>query len=429
MCCVFVIAVAIPRFVQANLSQDVEERHGDGAPFDADCPSGMCGDPSVAQQNPAWPVSHSTTSKVIYVESEIFEEEHSDEKTPVEAESEADPDAVIYEEENKPIEEPVIEEEPAPVEEVENVVQEPRSSVSNYYMRLGIGMSLRDSDAEFRPVECGNGTSLACDNGTDQKQTFIKGGYGDSFTKEMGLGINVNSFLRFDAVIAERSDFSFDEDRGARGTTAHYDTSASDDPLNPLAIDPLYDQEMEVKNTIRNLTVMGSLYLDFFRRYSRDEMGMLSRSAVAPYIGVGVGYAQNEISDMTGEFTQVYDPDVNGTANYLLPGMWRLEGQQSSGLAWMVTGGIGFALSEKTWLDISYRYLNLGTIETARRYTIVMDTDLNNNGISGNTLDPADLDIDGDGTADGGYVEYPNAGAQEFELNVHEVSIGLRYEF
>lgn len=429
MCCVFAIGFAIPRFALANLSSEVQERHVDGAPFDHDCPSGMCHRYDDAEEQPAWPVSHSTQSEVVYVEQEIFQEKHDEDLTPVEREAAEEPDDVMYEEEGEVVElEPIPEEEPVQEEKEEHVLHEPRSSVAPYYMRLGIGLSIKDSDAEFRPVECGNGTSLACDNWTDEKQTFIKGTYGDAFAKEMGLGFNINSFLRFDATIAERSGFSFEEDRSARGTTAHFDTDAVDNTGD--SYDSIYDYEMTVENTISNLTVMGSLYLDFFRRYSRDEQGMLSRSAISPYLGIGVGYARNEISDMTGEVIHAYDPNVDGTTDAFLSSMWRLEGRRSSGLAWMLTGGIGFALSEKTWLDISYRYLNLGDIETSRRYTLVMDTDLNDNGFSGNVaLDPDDLDVDGDGNPDPGYMEYPNAGAQEFELDVHEISIGLRYEF
>jgi len=408
------LGLTAPNFASAELSNDLGQRYENGATYDGiSCPNGMCDDYSDSPQDPSWPASHKTQEEIIYVEEEVVEQEQTETE-------------IIEEEE----EEEIVEYPPKEIEEeteqetLAEPATAPKSRENKYYMRFDIGMGIKDSEAKFKPSECGNGTTLACDPLTDEKGTFVEGSYGGALSKGIGLGVNINSFLRFDATLSQRADFSFDEDLTKRGTTAHFDTSASDDGVNP---DLLYDKEMQVENNIQNLTAMASLYVDFFRRYSTNEQGRVSRSAISPYIGAGIGYAKNTIEDMTGDFIAYYrdisDPSL---PPFDLDGLWRLQGASNTGLAWKFTGGLNFAISERTWLDISYSYLNLGTVKTANRYTITMDTDINNNGISG---DIGDADIDGNAGADPGYLEYDNAGSQEFELELHEVAIGLRYEF
>ncbi len=435
VCCLLVVGLTAPRFASAELSSDIDQRYENGASYNSiGCPSGMCGDYSDTQNDPAWPVSHQTESEVIYVEEESSQSQNENEQ-----------EKIVYEEENQPVEqEEIYEEQQEETYENEDDIYEeeyederpapaPKSSVAKYYMKFDIGIGIKESEAVFKPIECGNGTSLACDPNNDEKQTFVEGSYGGAFSKGIGLGVNINSFLRFDATLTERSDFTFDENLSMRGSTAHFDTSDPDDGTDP---DTLYDESMTVDNSIQNLTAMASLYIDFFRRYSRDETGRISRSGISPYIGAGIGYSKNTMQDMTGDFIAYYEH--SDASIHHLDGLWRLQGSSASGLAWMATAGLNFALSERTWLDISYKFLNLGNVESSKRYTITIDTDINNNGISGDdgvaSGDSGDADIDGEvdafgNPADPGYMEYDNAGAQEFELEVHEVSIGLRYEF
>ncbi len=419
----------IPNFAFAELSDDLGKRYENGATHDGiSCPNGMCDDYSNSPQDVSWPVSHKASEDIVYIEEaeEEIEKEEIKKETSKSTETKETPQEETEEtEEVEVIEE--VEKETEKVEEVviKKVLREPtpKKFVNKYYMRFDLGMAVKDPKAKFQPTECGNGTTLACIN--DEKGTFIEGSYGGALSKSIGLGANLGSFLRFDATLSQRADFKFDEDLTKRGTTAHFDKNT--DPTNN--IDKLYDKSMEVDNNIQNLTAMASLYIDFFRRYSINSRGRVSKSAISPYIGVGVGYSRNTIEDMTGDFVAHYE-HTSGTA-YNLDGLWRLQGASSSALAWKFTGGLNFAISDRTWLDISYNYLNLGKVKTSGRYTITVDTDINENGYSG---DIGDADIDGKTDASGnpadpGYLEYDNAGSQEFELELHEVMIGLRYEF
>ncbi|MBN2676059.1 MAG: hypothetical protein JXR30_02285 [Alphaproteobacteria bacterium] len=411
-------------FAQTSLSDDLENRYENGASHSGiSCPNGVCEAyaDTPQDQKPAWPVSNSSSQEEIYyIQEEQTTEETYQESQPVQQQE----PPVVYEEQNQPYQQEVVQEEQISEEPQKTA---PKSSTRQYYMRMDLGFAFKESDAEFKGAECGDGAWLGCDLWTQEKETFIKGSYDGAISKTMGLGLNINSFLRLDLTFAERSDFKFKEDTSARGTTQHFDVGYSD------PTDELMDIDMNVSDTVQNTTFMLSLYVDFFRRYSHDEYGRKNQSAVAPYIGLGVGYAKNVMSDMIGEYTTHYR-DVGGAgANAQdIDGIWRLEGAENSGFAWTATAGIAFALSERFWLDVGYRYLSLGTVQSGSYYSVTMDTDLNDDGISGNT---GDLDFTGasgggpDGNPDPGYVAWDNAGKQEFDLKVHEISIGLRYEF
>ena len=75
--------------------------------------------------------------------------------------------------------------------------------------------------------------------------------------------------------------------------------------------------------------------------------------AVVPYAGAGVGYARNKIDDIS-----------NPNLPPLPPGLSTLPGGTKSGMAWQVSFGVGIQLTSKVMLDVGYRYLDSGKIET-----------------------------------------------------------------
>ena len=68
-----------------------------------------------------------------------------------------------------------------------------------------------------------------------------------------------------------------------------------------------------------------------------------------PYVGAGVGLAYNK----TG--------GVSFTGNAALVNV--IEGDNRWSLAWSLMAGVGVQLTERTTLDIGYRYLDMGKAE------------------------------------------------------------------
>jgi opacity protein-like surface antigen len=100
----------------------------------------------------------------------------------------------------------------------------------------------------------------------------------------------------------------------------------------PPAADPLH-------TSVTTTTLMFNGYYDI-ARFDR----------ITPYVGAGVGLAYNK----TGS--------VSFTGNPALVNV--IEGDNRWSLAWSLMAGVGVQLTERTTLDIGYRYLDMGKAES-----------------------------------------------------------------
>lgn len=75
----------------------------------------------------------------------------------------------------------------------------------------------------------------------------------------------------------------------------------------------------------------------------------MSLGPTRPYVGAGVGWAQNKIGTVTNTGAGFSTESPGGT--------W-------SGLAWSLMAGLGIPLGSRLTLDVAYRYINLGKIES-----------------------------------------------------------------
>jgi opacity protein-like surface antigen len=71
-----------------------------------------------------------------------------------------------------------------------------------------------------------------------------------------------------------------------------------------------------------------------------------------PYVGAGIGFASNKIDSI------VNSGGALGAFSATAPG------GTSTGLAWAVMGGISFPINPTLTLDVGYRYIDLGDIES-----------------------------------------------------------------
>ena len=74
---------------------------------------------------------------------------------------------------------------------------------------------------------------------------------------------------------------------------------------------------------------------------------------VTPYVGGGIGYAQNWI----GSFTDVNVPN-NGVAY--------ANSNAEGNFAWAVYGGLSYAVTQNFAIDLGYRYLDLGDAQSGK---------------------------------------------------------------
>jgi opacity protein-like surface antigen len=95
------------------------------------------------------------------------------------------------------------------------------------------------------------------------------------------------------------------------------------------------------KADIVSTSVMLGAYLDF------------ARSGATPYFGAAVGWAQNKIDDIVNSGF----PGLGSAAVFLPGGTW-------SGMAWSLMAGIGIPLGGSATLDLYYRFIDLGEIES-----------------------------------------------------------------
>jgi opacity protein-like surface antigen len=125
-----------------------------------------------------------------------------------------------------------------------------------------------------------------------------------------------------------------------------------------------------VKGDVTSLSAMLAGYRDFSLSWGK------------PYVGAGIGYAKNEVSDLKFGSGGLTSDAPGGT---------------KSGLAWAVMTGIGLPISPSLTLDLGYRYTDLGKLASG----------------SGNvTLG---------GVAVGTYQGF------EGRLKAHEISVGVRF--
>jgi opacity protein-like surface antigen len=151
---------------------------------------------------------------------------------------------------------------------------------------------------------------------------------------DFGVGYKFNNWFRVDGTL---------EYRGGAELQSLYTLT---DPVNPTFGGP-------------------TQFADFYRASASSVVGLVNAYAnlgsyygISPYVGAGVGFAQNNITGFTDQ----------GFAYAPFGGLGPAGGYSGNGsktsFAWALMAGLDFNITPNLTLELGYRYLNYGSITT-----------------------------------------------------------------
>ncbi len=167
---------------------------------------------------------------------------------------------------------------------------------------------------------------------------FIADSLGTQGSVGIGAGYRFNSWLRFDVTGEYRIPATI---KATDNLTAEVVTTGD-----------LLQANTEYKGRLSSLTGLVNLYVDL-------PVG----GRITPYIGAGIGISRNEISDLSATgYATLTDPagQVTSHSSFATAGS-----KPNWELAWALMAGLTFDISDSLKLDAGYRYLDLGSSESA----------------------------------------------------------------
>ena len=216
------------------------------------------------------------------------------------------------------------------------------------YFRADTGYSLsNDPNLSWNAVDSNNNINQTVSNTSRDNNWLVEAGVG------CGSG---SRGLRADFTLG------YHGNQNVSGTTASFNDGAGNN-INS-----------HIVSSIQTYTAMANFYYD-----------LGNMRGFVPYVGAGVGLAYHRVGDYSL-------PDWTNSN----PPNYAVHGANDVSLAWSLMAGVGYQISDRAILDLGYRYIDLGTAETAR----------NDNG-GGAQLSRLTMN----------------------DLTAHEFKIGLRYHF
>lgn len=182
-------------------------------------------------------------------------------------------------------------------------------------------------DANFEDAACSSTSPAAlfgCGEGEDGDTLGAYGDFGSSPLFEVAAGVEVTDYLRIEAAYDYRPSLAFDGN-------ANFLRSGGEQP---------------VSGDVTQWGVMGFAYL--------EPLAALGIAApLKPFVGLGAGFSQNEISQMRYEFPDLRQPARSET-----------QGGTTTDFAWAATAGVGYDVTDHLTLELAWRYSDLGEVET-----------------------------------------------------------------
>ncbi|HEU5016878.1 MAG TPA: outer membrane beta-barrel protein [Pseudolabrys sp.] len=188
------------------------------------------------------------------------------------------------------------------------IEQPPPPAFGGWYLRgqVGVGLNAKP-DIEYLPAPANVGNGFAFEHNDISDAVFVGGGVGYYF----------NNWLRFDA-------------------TAEYRTKSRVSALG------IYDQQLGIGDAYQG-------YIDSWVFLANAYVDLGTWDCFTPFVGAGIGGAYNTLTDFV-------DTGFGTTG--------RGYGRNSSNwsLAWALYAGVAFDVTKNLKVDLSYRYLNYGSV-------------------------------------------------------------------
>jgi opacity protein-like surface antigen len=198
---------------------------------------------------------------------------------------------------------------------------------SGLYVRGGLGVDW-SHETRFRDKDCAQTEPPAlfgCQLGNDGRPIAARGDFGTPVALEAGIGYRLLPAFRTEALVSYRPDLDF---------------SGRANFLNTPGAQPVYAEG-------DSLTGMLVGYLDI------AALGVPSIGALEPFVGAGLGISRHHIESVDYHF-----PGLGAEASTIT------QGGAATTFSYLLTAGTALRLSERVRLDVSYRYSDLGEVET-----------------------------------------------------------------
>lgn len=203
------------------------------------------------------------------------------------------------------------------------------AAVSGWYLRADVGLDTPSARSPSQADLSGNGGGFV---DTSMTRTGSLG---------LGVGYRVTSNLRVDATWELRTASTF---KGV-GAVSY---------ANGLGQTVLDAHSLYNGNVESQVALVNAYY----------DIG--TWRGVTPFVGVGAGVARNTVSGLTSADHAIVSFYSNAAPYGLLGQTTTTSGSYAKsnsryGLAWALSAGLGWAITDRLTLEASWRYLNLGT--------------------------------------------------------------------
>ncbi|MDE3258431.1 MAG: outer membrane beta-barrel protein [Gemmatimonadota bacterium] len=190
----------------------------------------------------------------------------------------------------------------------------------DFYVLGAATLDLR-ATSRFQDRNCSSETPAAlygCGTGADGDDLSASGEFARAPGFEVGAGYVATTRIRVEATVQYRPTFSFNGRANFVQTSGRQDVSAD----------------------VSSLSALASIYAD-----------LPGRGPFSPFLGCGVGLSRNSIGETRMEFPRT---------TTIVPGASR------TGFAFKLTGGVTARIRGKVNVDVGWRYLDAGDVETGR---------------------------------------------------------------
>ncbi|MGW9329867.1 outer membrane protein [Bosea sp. NPDC055594] len=199
---------------------------------------------------------------------------------------------------------------------------------SGIYLRGDVGVGIT-SIGKYEQDDLRNGGGVFISEG-DRTTTFFAG---------LGLGYRFNNWFRVDGTL---------EFRGGGEASATDRWDYTNQYGRPGILTNTY------KGNVSSMVALFNAYVD-----------LGTWNCLTPYLGAGIGVAQNRVTGLTDQGANWIDP-TGQYAAIIQPTLGTAGSGSNTNMAWALMAGVGYEVNKNLTLELGYRYLNLGDAHSGR---------------------------------------------------------------